>query len=109
MIKEDHQAFFTKDRQVFLQEQVIRVYILAVSGSIRLFNGTFFVDETEINREKLGLSNFTSKWNKRLWYVYNMTFWVKDASVEESDELFPIYLFDFDGNGSDFFPNISLS
>ena len=109
MIKQDHPNFYTKDRQTILQEQVIRVYPVSVSGGIRLFNGLFFLTEEQINRQKYGLSNFTSKLNNKLWYVYNMIMWVKDESIEDGNELFPILLFDFDENGSSFFPNIDLS
>jgi hypothetical protein len=38
-----------------------------------------------------------------------MIIWVKDASLEDTNELFPILLFDFDGNGSNFFPDIDLT
>lgn len=34
---------------------------------------------------------------------------MKDYSVEQNEELFPIHLFNFDGNGSDFFPDIDLA
>lgn len=54
---------------------------MTISGGIGLFNGTFFIDEDHLNRDRLGLSNYTSKFNQKIEYVYRLTLWVKDLSV----------------------------
>ena len=47
-------------------------------------------------------------WNAAHKYVYVVRFMMKDPSLEYNNDIVPVYLFNWDGNGDRFFPEVSL-